>query len=109
HPTHIALVPHAVADEFRDCEHLEPVTLAEFDEVGNATHRAVVVHDLADHTSRCKPRQTRQIDRSLRLTGTDKDATLFRAQGKRMSGTHKITRARLRIDEDLDRARTVVG
>ena len=48
HPLHLALGAPAVGDQVGDGPDLQAVQLGEGDEVGQARHRAVVVHDLAD-------------------------------------------------------------
>ncbi len=61
------LVAPAVGDQVGDRDHLQPVALAVRAEVGDARHRPVVVHDLADHAGRVQPRQPREVDRRLGL------------------------------------------
>src|SRR6267142_4730667 len=43
----VALVAQAIADEFRDGEHLEPMCPAEFDRIRNPRHGSVFLHDFA--------------------------------------------------------------
>jgi hypothetical protein len=54
-------MPHAIADECGYRQHLEIVGAAELDELRHARHGAVLIHDLADHTSGHQACQTRQI------------------------------------------------
>ncbi len=52
----------AIGDEIGDRADLEAMELREFHEVRHPRHGAVIVHDLADHAGRIKPRQSRDID-----------------------------------------------
>src|SRR5260370_1295990 len=45
---YIALVLHAVADQFRHSQHFQTVSVAELDQIWNPGHGAVFTHDLAD-------------------------------------------------------------
>ena len=56
------LVAAAVGDQVGDRDHLQAVALAEGDEVRHPGHRAVVVHDLADHAGRVEAGQPREVD-----------------------------------------------
>ena len=62
------LVPAAVGDQIRDRDHLEAVALAVRLEVAHSRHRAVVVHDLADHPGRDQAGEPGEVDRRLGLT-----------------------------------------
>ena len=53
------LGPAAMVDQIGDGADLEPVRLREHDEIGQARHRAVVLHDLADHRRRREPGKAR--------------------------------------------------
>ena len=63
------VVAAPVGDEVGDRDHLQPVARAVLDEVVDARHRAVVVHDLADDAGRVQPRQAREVDGGLGLAG----------------------------------------
>ncbi len=77
---HVALVLHPVADQVRDRHQLQPVLLAEFRQLRDARHRAVVVHHFADHAGRIEPGDARKIDGSFRLPGAHQHAAVARAQ-----------------------------
>ena len=109
HAPHIALVRHAIADDFGDRDHLHVVLAAELGELGHARHGAVVVHDLADHAGGNHARQARQIDGSFRLAGANQHAAFAGAQGKDVAGTRQIVGPCRRIDRDLDGMRAIVG
>src|SRR5437879_13217085 len=49
---YVALVLHAVADQFRHGQHFQTVSVAELNQIWDAGHGAVFTHDLADDTRR---------------------------------------------------------
>ena len=51
------LVPEAVRNEILDCNDLDVVFPAEFNQVRQPGHRPVVLHDLADHAGGMTPRK----------------------------------------------------
>ena len=53
------VVASPVGDQVADRDHLEAVPSAVLDEVRHASHRAVVVHDLADHARRVEAGEAR--------------------------------------------------
>src|SRR3546814_14967110 len=59
----------AIGDQVGDRPDLEPVAPREGDEVVEPRHRAVVVHDLADHARGVEPGQARAIGRCLGMAG----------------------------------------
>ena len=70
---------------------------------GDAGHRPVVVHDLADDAGRVQPREAREVDRRLRLAGALQDAAGPRAQREDVAGLDEVVAAPARVDRDLDR------
>ena len=78
-------------------------------EVGHARHRAVVVHDLADHAGRVQAGQPREVDRRLGLAGALEHAAGLGLEREDVAGLDEVARRRLRVDRDLDRARAVGG
>ena len=52
---HVAFVLHAVADQFRYGDHLQPVLLAEFGELRHAGHAPVGLEDFADDRGLAQP------------------------------------------------------
>ena len=56
-------------------------------------HRAVVVHDLADHAGRGEARQTRQVDRGFGVAGAHQHAAVARHQREDVAGRHDVLRA----------------
>ena len=63
------VVAAAVGDQVGDRDHLQPVPGAVALEVRHARHRAVVVHDLADHAGGREAGEPREVDRRLGLAG----------------------------------------
>ena len=96
-------------DQVLDRAELEAVLLAELDEVRHAGHRAVVLHDLADHAGGREPGQPREIDGALGLPRALERPAGAGAQREDVSGLHDVARAHAGIDRDLDRARAVAG
>jgi hypothetical protein len=83
----IALVLQAVTNELGHGEHLEAVLCTELLEVGDAGHRTVIVHDLADDSGGNEAGETGEINGSFGLSGTNEDAAAAGAQRKDMSRT----------------------
>ena len=90
HALEVTLVLETIADEVGDRDHEEVVSLAEFDEVGNARHRAIFVHDLADDTSGYEAGDAGEVDGGFGLACADEDSTFPGAEGKDVAGTGEI-------------------
>ncbi len=98
----VALVGHAVADEVGYGDHLEGVEFAELDEVGNAGHGAVFVHDLADDAGGNEAGHAGEVDGGFGLAGADEHSAFAGAEGKDVAGAGEIVGRRIRVDRDLD-------
>jgi len=96
--TNITLVLHAVADQIRDREHFEFVLAAKFDQLRHAGHRAVFIHDFADHAGGREAGDAGQINGGLGLPGANENAAVAGAQGKHVARASEILRASLGID-----------
>src|SRR5256886_12600833 len=83
---------HSVPRQFRNRDHHQLVLLAEADEVRHARHRAVVIHDLADHASGIKSRKTCHVHRGFRLTAALQDAAGPGAKRENMSRSREVIR-----------------
>ena len=103
------LVPAAVGDQVGDRDHLQPVALAVGRQVRDARHRAVVVHDLADHAGRVQAGQAGEVDGRLGLPDALEHAAGLGLEREHVAGLDELARARLRVDRDLDRAGAVGG
>ena len=105
---HVALMRHAVADQFRHGEHLHLVLPAKADQVRNAGHAAIILHDLADDSSRNHSCEARQIHGRLGLPGAHQNSAFARPKREDMSGTGEIGRFGRGIDRHLNRSCAVV-
>jgi len=75
---HQLLVAAAVLDQVGDRDHLQPVPLAVRDQIVDAGHRPVLVHDLADNAGGDQPGEAGEIDGRLGLAGALEDAAVAR-------------------------------
>ncbi len=76
-------------------------------EIGDAGHRPVLVHDLADHAGGDKAGEAGEVDRGLRLSGAVEHAAVARPQREDVAGLDEVGGAVGGIDRDLDRVRAV--
>ena len=72
-------------------------------------HRAVVVHDLAEHGGRAEPREPHQIAARLGVAGAHEDAARLRDQRKHVARLHDVVGRRVGPRGDLHGARAVGG
>jgi hypothetical protein len=104
---HESLVPQSMRDDLRDRDERDVVLAREHLEIGAARHRAVRVHDLADHADRWQSSEAREVHRGLRLTDAAQHAARHRAQRKDVPGTHQVGGTRGFVHEQADRCRTI--
>ncbi len=102
------LVAAPVFDEIGDGDQLDVVTLAELDEVGDARHRPVLLHHLADDACGIRAREPCEVDRGFRLARPLEHAAFTCAQREDMAGLDDVDRTLGRVDRDLDRARAIL-
>ena len=102
------LVAAPVLDQVGDRDHLQPVRGAVLDQVGHASHRPVVLHDLADHARRDQAGEPREVDRRLGLARALEHAAGAGAQGEDMTRLNEVARSRGGVDGDLDRVGAVM-
>src|SRR3546814_18254391 len=62
-PLHDAVVLPAIGDQVGDGRDLEAVKLRHLHQVGQERHRAVLIHDLADHAGRIEASQRAEVRR----------------------------------------------
>ena len=86
------VVPAAVRDQVGDRHHPQPMLRAVALEVGYPRHRAVVVHDLADHGRWVEPREPREVDARLGLPRALEHAAGARLQREHMARLHDLAR-----------------
>ena len=103
------IVTHAIFDEIADRPDLHVMLTRETDQVVEAGHGPVLVHDLADHSRGIEPRETRDIDRSLGMARADQHAAVARRQREDMARSNDVVGTLRRIDRDGDGARPIRG
>ena len=74
-----------------------------------ARHRAVVVHDFADHADGALAGQVHQVHGGFGMAGALQDAAGPRAQRKHVAGLDQVLRHRRRRGHDVNRPRAVAG
>src|SRR5437588_2140887 len=84
-------------------DHRQAMLVTEPNEVRDASHRAVVIQNLANNAGREQTCKSGEIDRRLGMTGTLKDATAARTKGKDMSRSREVFRRPICINGGLDR------
>ena len=94
---HVALMLHAIANQIRDGRKFQIVRAAEFDQLRHARHRAVFVHDFANHARMIAPGKPRQIHASFRLPSAHQHAAIPRPQSVNVPRPRQILRPRIRI------------
>src|SRR5262245_26668862 len=80
----------AKLDEVRYGDHLQSVDLREILQLLDARHRAVVIHDFADHTGRVESGDASQINRCFGLAGANQHTTFSCTQGKYMARPDQV-------------------
>ena len=103
------LLAPPVGDQVGDRDHLQAVALAVGNQVRNARHRAVVVHDLADDAGRSQAGEAGEVDRGLGLPGALQHPAVFGLEREDMAGLNQVMGSRVGVDRDLDRVGAVVG
>ncbi len=99
----------AMGDQVRDGAELDVMALGEGDQIRQAGHGAVIVHDLADHAGGGEPGQAGDVHRSLGMAGAHQRAAIARHQREYMAGGDDILTPELRIDRNRDGPRAVGG
>jgi hypothetical protein len=90
-------------DEIGNRAHLQPVHPCEFLQLRAARHAAIIVHDLAQHSHGCEPREPAEIHGRFGVTGAHQHAAAPRAQRKDVSGAREVRGRRARAGECADR------
>ena len=97
HAMDIPLILQPIADQVRHRHHLQPVLLAELHQVRNPRHRAVLVHDLADHTRGLSPAMRDRSTTAFGLPRPHQHTAVARAQRKHVPGPARSSALELRI------------
>jgi hypothetical protein len=90
----LRLVGVAVLDDLGHRNELYVVLFRELLQVGHPGHRAVLFHDLADHTGRFHAGEPGQIDGRLCLTSPLQNAARLGPQGEHVTGHDEVFGAR---------------
>ena len=99
----------AVCREVLDADHVQAVLGGEALEVGPPRHRAVVVHDLADHGRRLQAGHPREVDGAFGVTVALEHAALGGAQRERVARACEVARLGVRVDQVAHGGGAVVG
>ena len=99
----------SVLDELGYRDHADPVALAELGEIGNPGHRAVRVHDLADHSGRASALPGARDRPRPPSAPPLQDAAGASAQREDVTPLDQVVRRGGRIDCDLDRVRAMAA
>ena len=99
---HQPLPGPAESHQILNAAHLEFVLPPELLKFGQPCHGAIRIQNLAEHTGRLQPSQTRKIHARFRVAGPLEHAPGFCAERKNMARLHKIFRAGFRVCEDPD-------
>src|SRR6185369_10260455 len=96
-------------DEVGHGSDLQLVSLGELLQIGEARHRPVVAHDLADDAGRLEAREACQVDGSFRLARAYEDPSLARDQREDVPWGHQVLRGGTLADGGEDRGGPVCG
>ena len=97
----------AIVNQVRDRADFQRVRAREFDEVRQARHRTVVVHDLAQNRGRGESGEPCQIATRLGMAGAGKDAAGMGDQGEYMTRLDDVFRAGVRRACHADGVRAI--
>src|SRR5258705_10967182 len=81
------LFADAVPDQISHRYHFEVMSFGKFLQLRQSRHRAVFIHDLADHTGGIKTGDARNVNARFGLSGAHEHSAFFRTQGKDVSGS----------------------
>src|SRR5882762_621179 len=85
----VPLISHSVTYYFSYSQQLQAVRAAKLRELRHPGHRAVLVHDFADHARGRESRHTREVHGRFGLAGAHEHTTGPRAQREDMAGTRQ--------------------
>ena len=106
---HQLLTLPAVPDQLLDRDDFEAMFTGHAEERLAVRPIADIVEDLAEHARRRKVCHPGEVDRGLGVSGTAEHASLFRDQGKEMTGPHEVGRRAGGIHDRGDRVGTFGG
>jgi hypothetical protein len=85
------------------------VGLREHDQIGKARHRAVGIHDLAQHRGGSEPRKRRQIAAGLGVPRARKHAARLRDEREHVPGLHDVRTLGVGRRRHANRVRAILG
>ena len=94
----------AIGDQVGDGADLQAMLASKLDQVRQARHGAVFLHDLADHGGRREARQCPQVTAGLGVAGACQHATGTRHDGEDVARLHDVGRLGIRGHGGLDGA-----
>ena len=98
-----------ILDQLGDRNHPQAELLFELPELGHPLHRAIVIHQFAEHSRGRQSGQRGQVDRRLRVTRAFQHATGPGPERKHVPGLHQLFGPGPRIGENPDRLRAILG
>lgn len=104
-----AFVFHPVLDEVFDGDDFEFVLLGDFEELGQAGHGAVGVHDFDEDAGGFEAGEDGEVGGGFGVAGTAEDAAGFGAEGEDVAGAGEVIGLAVGVDEVLDGFGAVVG
>ena len=99
----------AIMDQVGNRADFQIVFAGEFEQIGQARHAAVILHDLADDRGRRQAGQRGQVAAGFGMACAHQHAALLRFQRKNMARLHDIKRLCRLGHGDLDRLGAVGG
>ena len=96
------LVPAPVADQVGDRDEEQAVLLGELDQLGQARHGTVVVHDLAEHAHQLPVREGTQVDAGLGVAGPLEHAAGTGTQREDVAGSGELAPNPTGVGEGVD-------
>jgi len=105
---HQPLAVHPVLDQVLDGDDLQAVFDGERLEIRHARHRAVLVHDLADHPGGDASGEPGEVDRPFRLARPHQHPALPGDEGEDVTRADEVFRSRVFRDGGSDRGGPVV-
>ena len=101
--------PQPVADEICHRNQLHFVFCGKLQQIRNARHRSVFLHDFADHAGREQARTAGQVHGGFRLSRSDQHSAVFCAQRENVARSRQIARLCPGIDRRQNGLRTIVS
>ena len=99
----------AVVDQIADGANLDAVLMAEIDQLRQACHGAIVIHDLADHRRRLQSAEAGQIAAGLGVAGAHQHAAILGHQREDVARLHQVGRGGVAGHGGLHGARSIGG